>query len=555
MKGRTLGIMSLLLLAILVAACAPAAAPTPVPAPKPTAPPAAVATPTPAQAPAPAVEKPRYGGILNVQAKADLNNYDLHQTVYAADLHPLEPMFNLLIKTDPKDISQVIPDLAEKWEVSPDGKVYTFQLRQGVKWHDGQPFSSADVKASFDRISNPPKGIFSPRQSYYRLIEKVEAPDANTVRFTLKNPQAAFLLMVAVPFSVIFPKHILDKKGDMKKDVVGTGAFVFKEHMRGSHMFAEKNPAYFKAGLPYLDGIMRYIISDDGAVEAALRTGRIDLTLPWNYRPPPNIRQKLIQSVPGMTEQLAPGHALRGLIFNVKKAPWSDVRVRRAALLAMDKADLGKVLTRGDEIMSGFMPRGPWAFPKDELLKQPGFRKPTPEDMAEAKRLMAEAGYPDGFKATIMVRAVKMYEDEAVAVKHELTKIGIDVNLDIVESAAFLRRRELKDFAFMSYGVVSVEMGDPDMVLSKYFGTSPGNYTNYSNAKFDELYDKQSQALDPAERKKLVFEMQKILYEDIPAVPYWWYYDPSMIAPRVKNYLHTEGLYTNFDLADVWLTR
>ncbi|MDP2952572.1 MAG: ABC transporter substrate-binding protein, partial [Chloroflexota bacterium] len=286
MKRGKLVVLSLVLAALLAAACAPAAAPTPPPTPKPAAP-AVVSTPTTAPAPAPTQapaptprpvvtgptptaapapqpsgDQPRYGGVLRLSSKEDPIDYDLHQRVSYNDLQPLAPVYSLLLRTNPKDETGVLPDLAERWEISPDGKTYTFFLHKGVQFHDGSPLTSADVKASFDRMRSPPKGVVSVRQAYYKNIDKIETPDDTTVRFTLKQPQGAFLTMVSVPFSVIFPKKLLDQKPDMKKDVMGSGAFVLKEHSRGVQIVVEKNPNYFIKGRPYLDGIIRYVIKD-----------------------------------------------------------------------------------------------------------------------------------------------------------------------------------------------------------------------------------------------------------------------------------------------------
>ncbi|MDP2952520.1 MAG: ABC transporter substrate-binding protein, partial [Chloroflexota bacterium] len=268
-----------LVLGLLLAACAPAAAPPPQPAPTKEAPAATAPRPTPpppaTTTPVSPTDKPIYGGMLKTFGVNDLSNSDLHQAFSYLDHNPMAPVYSLLVRSDPKDINKVGPDLAERWDVSPDGKVYTFFLRRGVKWHDGTPLSSADVKASFDRIVSPPKGVLSQRQAYFDAVDKIETPDGFTVRFLLKRPQAAFPAIVAVPFNAVFPKAILDQKGDMKKDIMGSGPFRFKEYIRGVQFEVEKNPDYFLPGLPYLDGVVRYIIPDSAAAKGAFVTGRL----------------------------------------------------------------------------------------------------------------------------------------------------------------------------------------------------------------------------------------------------------------------------------------
>ncbi|MDP2952689.1 MAG: ABC transporter substrate-binding protein, partial [Chloroflexota bacterium] len=250
----------LVILGLLLAACAPAASPTPAPTkPAPTVAPAA---PAPTAAPAPAAEKPRSGGILTSSFSGDPSSFDSHQERTVLNLAPVAPAYSLLVQNDPADNSKIIPDLAERWEVSPDGKVYTFYIRKGVKFHDGKPATSADVKANFDRIIFPPKGVLSHRKDTLQSVEKLEAPDDYTVRFILKFPHAGFLQMVGNPYNSIFPKHVLEAKGDMKKDIVGTGPFKLKDFNRGVSFELVKNPDYFVPGRPYLDGITFYIIKD-----------------------------------------------------------------------------------------------------------------------------------------------------------------------------------------------------------------------------------------------------------------------------------------------------
>ncbi|MDP2954085.1 MAG: ABC transporter substrate-binding protein, partial [Chloroflexota bacterium] len=506
------GSTMMILILLFLGACAPAApAPTPPPAPAATALPtkapalqALTATPAPAApkptvAPAPtgptpiapgptavaSADKPKSGGVLKASIREDPARFDLHQAASFRDLQPLLPAYNLLVSIDLIDTTKVIPDLAQSWQVSPDGKVYTFSLNKDVKWHDGQPFTSADVKNTFERILIPPKGVFSPRQAYYGAIETIETPDPQTVKFTLKNPQPAFPTMLAVPFSVVFPKHILDTKGNMDKDIMGTGPFKLKEFIRGVSLSMEKNPNYFKPGRPYLDGILYYKISDEASAEAALRTKGVDILMPGHVNMPRSKREKLVKDIPQMTSEVKGVPVQIGLIPNFTRKPWSDVRVRKAAMLANDQEVPITVLTQGDAVRGGFMPPGPWAIPQEELEKMPGFRKPTEQDLAQARKLLAEAGFPQGFKTTFLTRGVSTYIAQGTVGKDQLAKIGVEVDLQIKETGAWEEQRRKGDFDAMVYGVVSVEINDPDIILSRYLSTSSGNYGKYNNPAYD----------------------------------------------------------------------
>jgi peptide/nickel transport system substrate-binding protein len=210
----------------------------------------------------PAGETPKYGGVLTQDTFADPPHFDLHQSETITALLPLAPCYSRLIQPDPFDVDKLIPDLAERWDISKDGKVYTFHLRRGVKFHHGKPLAAEDVKASWDRIISPPKGVFSVRKLIFEAIGGIEAPDAQTVRFVLKRPNWSLLTNMAHGWNVIFPKDILDAKGDMKRDVVGTGPFKFKQYVRGVSLEVERNPDYHVKGRPYLDGVKTFFIPD-----------------------------------------------------------------------------------------------------------------------------------------------------------------------------------------------------------------------------------------------------------------------------------------------------
>ncbi|MDP2954144.1 MAG: ABC transporter substrate-binding protein, partial [Chloroflexota bacterium] len=271
MKRRGLFVIATLatVLGLLVGACAPAAAPasptaTPAPtkpapaptpnqAPSPTlAPERPAPTPSPVQRTAPtsppkaplAAESPKYGGVLNLVLREDPPHLDMHLDSIGSMLMALSPNYSLLVQFDPKEPEKVVPDLAERWEISPDGKVYTFYLRKGVRFHDGTPVTAKDVSFTFNNIVFPPKGVRSKHQAFFTALEKVEAVDDYTVRMTTKFPQASFISMVAIPFAFIYSNPYYQAKGDMRKNVMGSGPFKFKNYARGVSFEVERNSDY-----------------------------------------------------------------------------------------------------------------------------------------------------------------------------------------------------------------------------------------------------------------------------------------------------------------------
>ena len=232
-----------------------------------------------------AEEKPRRGGILNAALAGDPPSLDMHQEQTFMVAQPMGPVYNNLIVFDPHNYPQIIGDLAKSWTVSDDYLTYTFTLHEGVKFHDGSELTSADVKASWDRMVFPPEGVVSPRRSNYPMIKSIEAPERLTVVFRLHHPSPSFLTSLAHPANFIYAKKYLDQDVHYyKNQTVGTGPFKLKNYVRGSVIELERNPDYWKKGLPYLDGIKYFIIRDDGARAKAIRSGRVDVEL--RFLPP-----------------------------------------------------------------------------------------------------------------------------------------------------------------------------------------------------------------------------------------------------------------------------
>ncbi|MGH8067378.1 MAG: ABC transporter substrate-binding protein, partial [Candidatus Entotheonellia bacterium] len=211
-------------------------------------------------------EQPRRGGIFQVALAGDPPSLDMHQEQTFMVAIPLGPVYNNLITFDPHNYPEIIGDLAKSWTVSDDYLTYSFTLQEGVKFHDGSEMTSADVKASWDRIVFPPEGVISTRRANYAMIKGIEAPDRHTVVFRLHHPSPSFLSSVAHPANFVYAKKYLDSDVHYyKAHSVGTGPFKLKNYVRGSYIELERNPEYWKKGLPYMDGIKYFIIKDTSA--------------------------------------------------------------------------------------------------------------------------------------------------------------------------------------------------------------------------------------------------------------------------------------------------
>ena len=320
-----------------------------------------------------AAEAPRQGGALRVAIAGDPPSLDMHQEQTFMVAIPLSPVYNTLVMFDPHGYPKVIGDLAKSWTESEDGMQWTFTLHQGVKFHDGSECTSADVKASWDKIVSPPAGLVSPRKSEYQAIKSIEAPDPYTVIFHLHYPSTSFLTGLAHPANFIYAKKYLDQDPNWyKTNVMGTGPYTFKNWVRGSSLEVERNPNYFKKELPYLDGIKYYMIKDLSARAKSVRTGRTDVEL----RGFPPAEVEAIQKQMGDTVVVRYPKALShwGVAFNVDHKPFDDQRVRQAMSLAINRYEMAKVIgpLTGLETVGGLMhPDTPWALSSEELQALP----------------------------------------------------------------------------------------------------------------------------------------------------------------------------------------
>jgi peptide/nickel transport system substrate-binding protein len=505
-----------------------------------------------------AAEKPQYGGILKVALAGDPPSLDMHRETTFKVVHPMSPCYNTLVRFDPHNYPEIIGDLAKSFGRTEDGLTWTFKLHQGVKFHDGSEMTSADVKASWDKIIFPPKGVVSARRSYYQMVENVEAPDRYTVVFHLKYPAASFLPMITLPYNFIYQKKILDK--DMqwyRKHVMGTGPFKFKKYIRGSYLEVERNPNYFRKGLPYLDGIKYYMIKDLSARAKSVRTGRTDVEL----------RGFPDSEVEAMKEQMGDKLVVRypriniqwGILFNVNKKPFDDERVRKALSLAIDRYDMAKLIgpTTGLKLVGGtFHPDTPWALTSEELQQRPGWGKDHAGNVAEAKRLLAEAGYPNGFKTVLTNRAVKLpYGDFAVYLISSWKKIGVEAEHKLEESATWTKNRREGRFVVGVDPYGGVGLGDPDQMLLKFVTGSTTNYGGISDPYIDERYKKQKVELDPEKRQKLVKEVEKYVMDKAYWSPGLWWVRAETRSARIRNYEPMHFHHMNRRLEDVWLAK
>ncbi|HEX9871836.1 MAG TPA: ABC transporter substrate-binding protein [Candidatus Tectomicrobia bacterium] len=505
-----------------------------------------------------AAEQPRYGEILRIALAADPPSLDMHQETTFAVAQPMGPVYNNLIVFNPHNYPEVIGDLAQSWTVSDDYLTYTFKLHQGVKFHDGSELTSADVKASWDRIVSPPEGVVSPRRSNYQMIKSIEVPDRSTVVFRLHHPSPPFLTSLAAPHGFIYAKRHLDQDPQYyKSHAVGTGPFTLKTYVRGSHIELERNPNYWKKGLPYLDGIRYFVIKDTSARAKALRSDRVDAELRYL----PRAETDAIQAQLGDKVVVAPARSTNnhGVTFNVDKKPFDDERVRKALTLAIDRYDMAKTLgpiALLDTVGGMMHPASQWALSAEELQALPGFGKDHTANLREAKRLLTEAGYPNGFKTALTNRNIKLpYVDMGVYLISAWKKIGVEAEHKLEETATWTKTRLTRDFEIVGDPYGSATVGDPDEMLDKFTTGGQENYGRFSDPVLDALYQQQAREMDEQKRIQLVKEMDKRILEKVWRIQGLWYTRLEVHSAHMRNYEPQPSHHMNRRFEDVWIAQ
>jgi peptide/nickel transport system substrate-binding protein len=510
--------------------------------------------------PAAAQEQPRSGGELVFVVPSEPPSYDAHQEETFGVIHPMAPHYSTLLKVDPLDKSGTKPvgDLAESWTISKDGLTYTFKLRKGVKFHDGSEMTAKDVKASYDKIIKPPAGVKSSRAATYQAIQSVEAPDPSTVVIKLKYSESSMLLNLASPWNWIYKADLLAKDPRWyEKNVMGTGPFTFVEHVRGSHWVGKKNPNYWDKGKPYLDGYRAIFIKNTAAEVAAIRGERAHIQF-RGFAPADrdNIQQALGSKI---TVQESPWDCVLMVAMHHEKKPFDDKRVRRALSLALDRYQGSQALSKiaiVKEVAGIQVPGTPYATPPAELEKLAGYGRDIKKNREEAKKLLREAGVPDGFSFTFKNRGIPMpYEPVGVWLIDQWRQIGLNVKQEVIEASAYhpmLKRGDFEVAMDFACGFIV----EPDLDLGRFVSTSDANYGRHKDAVIDDLYSRQARATDVEERKKLVRQLEKRLIDEEVHVLYtlqWHRIIPH--SAKVKGWTVTPSHYLNNQLDTVWLAQ
>ena len=520
------------------------------------------ATAAPEKSPAVAPAHPRAGGELTFVVPGEPPSYDAHREETFALIHPAAPHYNTLLRIDPLDPTgtRVVGDLAMSWTVSPDKRTYVLRLRRGVKFHDGSELTSRDVGATYEKIINPPPGITSARKGEYLQIETIQAPEPYVVAFKLKWPSPSFIHSLASPWNWIYKADILERNIRWyEKNIMGTGPFVFVEHVKGSRWVGRRNPKYWDRGKPYLDGYQALFIRDDAAQASAISSGRADIQFRGFS---PAQRDDIVRALgENVTVQESPWNCVLLVAINHEKEPFHDRRVRRALSLALDRYRAAGAMSKTaiiGEVAGVQVPRSPLATPPAELMKLAGYWRDIRESRSVGRRLLAEAGVPDGFSFVLKNRDIPMpYQLIGTWLVDEWRQIGLKVRHEIQDSGQYFKDLRAGNFE-LSTDFQCGYVVDPDLDLYKFQsrGRSDANYGRYTDPVLDDLYVRQSRTVDPEQRRRYIRAFEKRLLDDEAHYIYtlqWHRIVPH--SSRLRGWTITPSYYLNNQLDTVWLTK
>ncbi len=348
-----------------------------------------------------AADQPKSGGILRMYHRDSPGSASIHEgATYSLNI-PFMPIFNNLVIYDQhiaqNSLDDIRPELAESWVWSDDKKTLTFKLRQGVKWHDGKPFTSADVKCTFDMLMGKSQQKFrqNPRKSWYEQVDEVVTSGDFEASFKLKRPQPSLLALLASGYTPVYPCHV--SPAEMRTHPIGTGPFKFVEFKANESIKLTKNPDYWKKGLPYLDGIEYTIITNRSTAILAFVAGKLDMTFPTDVTIP--LLKDVKQQAPNAVCVVAPLNVSTNIIINSSAPPFDNIDIRHALALALDRKAFIQILLEGQGDVGGTMlpaPDGLWAMPKEMLEKIPGYGPDINANREEAQEADAEGGLRPG---------------------------------------------------------------------------------------------------------------------------------------------------------------
>ena len=487
----------------------------------------------------------------------------IQEEATASVVIPFMPLYNNLVLFD-QHIGQhtaetIRPELATAWTWNQDGTALTFALRDGVTWHDGKPFTSADVKCTWDMVSGltPGKIRKSPRQAWFQNLKEITVNGEREVTFHLKRQQPSFLALLASGWSPVYPCHI--PSAQMRTKPVGTGPFRFVEYRLNETMRLERNPDYWKKGLPYLDGIEYRIVPNRATRMLAFAAGKFDMTYPTDVTV--GLLKDIRTQVPQATCVMRPTNVSTNLIINRDVPPFNNPDIRRVLGLALDRAGFSQIISEGQSAIAGTMlppPAGVWGMPPEEVKTLFGYDPDLGKRRDQARGLMKSLGFgPDNrLKTKIFTRDINNFRDPATILADQLKEVWFDAEVEAVDTPLYYNRVFKKDYS-IGLNLTGSSLDDPDQhFYENYACGSLRNYTNYCNPALEKEFERQSLEFDPAKRRAIVWDIERKLAEDVARPIIFHDVAAGCWHPYVKNItIMVNSIYNGWRWEDVWLDK
>src|ERR1700726_2048121 len=503
------------------------------------------------------------GGVLRVYHRDSPASMSILEEGTNSTEIPMMGVFNNLVMYDQhvaqNSLSSIVPDLATDWSTSEDGTQLTFHLRKDVKWHDGKPFTANDVKCTWDLLTgkSSEKLRINPRKAWYQNVEGVTTAGEFGVAFQLRRPQSALLALLASGLAPVYPCHVPPR--DMRAHPIGTGPFKFVEFKRNERILVARNPDYWKPGRPYLDGVEYTIIPNRSTAILAFIAGKFDMTFPYEVTIP--LLKDIETQAPQATCEVGMASESIGMLVNRTVAPFDNAELRRAMALTLDRKSFIDILGQGEGEIGGALlppPEGVWGMPTERLQTLPGYSGDTQKNRAEAQGIMRKLGYgPDKrLPVKISARNLAVYRDPAAILIDQLKEIYIDGELETIETAQWVPKLMRKDFK-VGLNVLGTAVDDPDVYFyQNYVCSSARNYMGYCDKEFDRMVDQQSMEADSTKRKKLVWDIDHKLQEDLARPVIYHLRAATCWQPEVKGLtMMTNSQYNGWRFEDVWLDK
>ena len=491
----------------------------------------------------PTPASPRRGGRVTIGSLVEPPALDPFRQAADARIRVSVLMYQGLFFEDQSGVAR--PLLAESAAAAPDGKSWTFRIRRGVKFHTGQPMTSADVKYSYDFMRNAANG--SPGAGDLSSVTGIETPDEFTVVFQLSRPNAALPMTLTNKYGAVVPRGFFDDPNSgtrMNEISVGTGPFKLKQFRPNSTIVFERNADYWEPGLPYLDEITFVTMPNSAAMVVGLQSRRIDMAM---FSRPQDTQT--LANAPGVEVHRWPSLNQKTLDLDCRYNNLGDVRVRQAIALAIDKRTVMDASIAGFGTVIGTTVAGmqeSWGVPLDQLANQR-------VDLDRAKALLAAAGHSNGFDIDLTtIIGYDWMDAAAVTIAEQLRRIDIRVNIRRLELGVWIRNFRAREmgFTFNDWGTTP----DPSLLYYRHFRAAPegADFRQWNNARASELLDRGQETADPAARRAIYTEFQKILAEEVPTIMMFSSDVLTANRSRLKNYVqHGTGWY--FGLAKAYV--